>query len=274
MVSLELEARLDNLLSTAQEETIDIDIFAPIPEREECPICLIPLPNSNEVIYLSCCGKRICKGCINKNMITGLKKGKRILEQKCAFCQQTLAPGQKRIKSLKKLMKKNDPYAFIEMARCYKTGDWVFQSETKSLEMYIRAAELGHAVAFGKLGLYYEEGVLVEQDTSKALEYHKIAAKKGSLNAHGYLSHFHGKNRHIQTSIKHMKVAASAGDKGAIDGLMAYFKDKFLSKEDLTQSLRAYQATNSEIMSKDRENARLFEESSRKGETPPAQCFE
>ena len=44
MASLELEARLDNLLSTAQEETKDIDLFAPIPAREECPICLQILP--------------------------------------------------------------------------------------------------------------------------------------------------------------------------------------------------------------------------------------
>ena len=37
MVSLELDARLDNLLSTAQAETVDIDIFAPIniTEREK-----------------------------------------------------------------------------------------------------------------------------------------------------------------------------------------------------------------------------------------------
>ena len=34
MTTLELEARLDNLLSTAQIETADIDIFAPIAERE------------------------------------------------------------------------------------------------------------------------------------------------------------------------------------------------------------------------------------------------
>jgi len=34
----ELEARLNNLLSTAQVETKDIDLFAPIEEKEECPI--------------------------------------------------------------------------------------------------------------------------------------------------------------------------------------------------------------------------------------------
>ena len=46
MASLELKARLDTLLSTAQAETADIDLFATIDiqEREECPICMIPLP--------------------------------------------------------------------------------------------------------------------------------------------------------------------------------------------------------------------------------------
>ena len=48
MISLELEARLDNLLCTAQAETADIDLLAPliITEREECPICLLPLPTN------------------------------------------------------------------------------------------------------------------------------------------------------------------------------------------------------------------------------------
>ena len=95
MVSLELEARLDNLLSTAQEETADIDLFAPIAEREECPICLIPLPfNDSEINLTMCCGKMICYGCTYKHMLTG--KNKKGLshswedykeDYKCPFCQ-------------------------------------------------------------------------------------------------------------------------------------------------------------------------------------------
>ena len=189
MVSSELEARLDNLLTTAQTETADIDLFAPIPEREECPICLIPMPNDDEVIFKSCCGKLICLGCMYKQMVTGLKKGKHPDEYKCALCRQPSLSGQKRIKRLKKLMKKNDPDAFIEMAKEYKTGEITLQSDTKALEMYICSAELGLADGFGKLGWYYEEGIAVEQDMSKALEYYEITAKKGSLDAHKYLAH-------------------------------------------------------------------------------------
>lgn len=63
MVSLELEARLDNLLSTAQTETADIDLFEPINEKEECPICMIPLlPADTDATFMYCCGKNVCNG--------------------------------------------------------------------------------------------------------------------------------------------------------------------------------------------------------------------
>ena len=92
MATLDLEARLDNLLATAQEETKDIDLFAPIQEREECPICLIPLPfNRNQSMFKFCCGKTICNGCAFKHILTDLnKKGvsKIFEEHKCPFCCQ------------------------------------------------------------------------------------------------------------------------------------------------------------------------------------------
>ena len=74
MASLELEARLDNLLSTAHRETADINLFAPITEREECPICMIPLPfEENEILFKMCCGKTICHGCDCKQKMTDMK---------------------------------------------------------------------------------------------------------------------------------------------------------------------------------------------------------
>ena len=62
----------------------------------------------------------------------------------------------------------------------------------------------------------------------------------------------------IQKSINHYKVAASAGYKDAMDRLMRFYKDKVLSKEDLTQTLRAYQASINNMKSKDRDEARAF----------------
>lgn len=55
--------------------------------------------------------------------------------------------------------------------------------------------------------------------------------------------------------------------------MMAY-KDKLLSKDELTQTLRAFQVSSNEMKSKARENARLMEESRKKGERLPAHLLE
>jgi len=182
MVSLELEARLDNLLSTAQTETADIDIFAPITEREECPICLIPLPIQDyEAAFSTCCGKHICNGCAYKHALAEKEKAYDDPDKRlglCAFCRQPYAPKDS-IKRLRKLMKKNIPGAFMSMAIHYQSGDGVLQSYTRSLEMYISAAEIGHANAYTNIGTFYEAGLVVEQSVNKAVEFYEIAAKKG-----------------------------------------------------------------------------------------------
>jgi len=259
MTSLELEARLDNLLSTAQTETADIDQFAPIQEREECPICLIPLPFSEDQhIYKECCGKIICNGCSYKHMLTDRRNGGDSHswdDYKCAFCLQK--DGQMNyVKSAKKLMKKKNPHAFIAMAIKYKEGDGVFQSDTRALEMYIRAAEIGHARAYFEIAMHYVQGIAVEQNSLKALEYFKVSAKKGDLEAHRALASYeeiHGNN---QKSVNHLKVAANAGDKDSMDDLMKAYKLKHLPKEVLNQVLRAFQEANDLTKNKDRDDAR------------------
>ena len=268
MTTLELEARLDNLLTTAQAETADIDIFAPLPEREECPICMIPLPLiDSEIRFMTCCGKSLCMGCTIKNILSDMKKGTPSDKRKCAFCRLPISKNN--MKALKKLMKNNNPEAFMAMAQEYKSGEDVFQSDTKALEMYAHAAELDLANAFDHIGYSYREGILVEQDTSKALVFYEIAAKKGSLMAHQYLASFHVKNGNIDISIRHLTVAASAGDQDSMDLLMKAYKDKLLSKEELTQTLRAFQEAKDLMKSEDRDTARLLEESRIRGEDPP-----
>ena len=258
MVSLELEARLDNLLSTGQKETANVSLFAPIPLKEECPICLIPLPlRETESVFMSCCGKNICQGCSYKQTSIDIKKGVPRNEQKCAFCCQ-IESTTNMIKSLRKLMKKNNADAFIVMAGEYESGQRTLQSDTRALEMRIRAAELGLAQAFSIIALNYIEGDIVERDTSKAFEFLEIAAKKGSWTAHAYLAKERKHENMMQRSIDHYKVAACAGHQASMDNLIILYKQKLLSKDELTQTLRACQASNNEMKSTDRDDARAF----------------
>ena len=44
----------------------DEDLFKQPPPREECPICMLPLPlDDGETDYQACCGKVICCGCMH-----------------------------------------------------------------------------------------------------------------------------------------------------------------------------------------------------------------
>ena len=316
MPNLELKARLDNLLSTAQAETSHIDVLAPIivADREECPLCMIPISiKPKETIFKHCCGKHICVGCSVAQSMNDLKNRVPDHKKKCAFCRQQSPKNT--IKALKKLMKKNNPNAFMAMAGRYRTGDGVIQSDTKMLEMHIRAAELGDAKAFGAIGLHYLEGIGVEQDRSEELSFYEVAAKKGDIQAHHQIAEFHNRSaglgiaqmhalireyysessalecdrsnafveineivqnmgsekapQHLiaalqetngiyQKSITHLKVAANAGYQQAMDSLMELYKMKAVPKEDLTQTLRAFQASTAEMKSKDRDDVRAM----------------
>ena len=257
---LELEAQLDNLLTTSQKETIDIDLFAPITDREECPICMLPLPyDDNEITFMPCCGKHICSGCIHKGVLTDLANGTPKHETaKCSFCRQK---PKNSIKELKKLMKRDNSQAFMQMVFRYNQGEGVIQSDTRALEMLTKAAEFGEAEAFAQLGKYYENGNVIEQDLSKSLEFYELGAKKGSINCHQQLAVFHWRNGNFHKNIQHIKVAASAGDKVSMGALTRFYKDnkdKLLSKDELAQTLRAHQASLNEMKSKERDDAIAF----------------
>ena len=65
-------------------ELHDEKLFKEPPPREECPICLIPLPlDASEMAFKSCCGKLICKGCIYA--MEESEEGGDL----CAFCHTT-----------------------------------------------------------------------------------------------------------------------------------------------------------------------------------------
>ena len=136
---------------------------------------------------------------------------------KCPFCRQPPIRGMNKVvKAMKKLMKKDNPDAFNEMAGSYQKGDGVIQSDTKAFELIIRAAEVGHANAHAVIANSYRRGHLVGQDISKAFKFYEIAAKKGSIGAHNDIAVTYG----IQTQIgiKHLKIVASAEVK-KVDGL-------------------------------------------------------
>ena len=74
-------------------EISDDELFKEPPHKEDCPICLLPIPFANgfcnvDSAYQACCGKSLCMGC-NFAAVEGAFKGE--LKHLCAFCR-TPAP--------------------------------------------------------------------------------------------------------------------------------------------------------------------------------------
>ena len=77
-------------------------LFNETPPREECPICMLSLLHESETAsFFSCCGKRICNGCIYTMRETG---GKNM--ELCPFCKTPPAISEEeevgRVKKLSK----------------------------------------------------------------------------------------------------------------------------------------------------------------------------
>ena len=61
-------------------ELHDEQLFKDI-ELDDCPLCFLPMPYGDQTTFMSCCGKRICDGCIYAFENSG---GRSDL---CAFCR-------------------------------------------------------------------------------------------------------------------------------------------------------------------------------------------
>lgn len=60
----EIEAAIIALVEKLEEELHDVDVFSPLSEKEDCPVCFLPMSCPDNAGYVPCCGKTICKGCI------------------------------------------------------------------------------------------------------------------------------------------------------------------------------------------------------------------
>ena len=116
------------------------------PPGDECPICFLILPSLNTGRrYMSCCGKFICRGCIYAGAWAFVG-----YDQLCSFCRTPASKsGEESIEWIKKRVKVDDAVSIHVLGCDYAAGrDGLSQDRAKALELWHRAAELGHAGAY------------------------------------------------------------------------------------------------------------------------------
>jgi len=234
-------------------ELYDEKLFKEV-EPEECPICMLPLPSAGQTTgrttIESCCGKRICNGCI---YAMEMSEGKDL----CAFCRTPYAFSTKEeIKRIKKLMDKGNSRAFNTLGFAYKRGDYGLPQDTeKANELYLKAGELGCAVAYYNLGNSYKDGTGVEVDMKKCKHYWELAAMKGCVTARHNLGCSEGAAGNERRAMKHFMIAARAGEKSSLNMVKKGYIEGLVTKDEYANTLRAYQKIQDEMKSDERDKA-------------------
>ena len=234
-------------------ELYDEKLFKEV-EREECPICLLPMPiDTRESIFHVCCGKNICNGCCYEMV---LSEGKDL----CPFCRaQTRAMSpHEHVKRMKKLIDNGNALAFYQLGGYYERGlNGVPQDSRKAVELYLKAGQHGCPGGYFNLGMSYDEGEGVEVDKKKAKHYYELAAIGGSIQARNNLGCMEGEAGNEQRALKHLTLAAKAGNKLSLDIVKDGFMGGMITKDEYENTLRLYQARQDEMKSDARDKARV-----------------
>ena len=240
-------------------ELHDEKLFEDHPPREECPICMLPLPiDADEQSFESCCGKIICNGCVHAMTIEDIKKGKKNEEiNMCPYCRTPPhISDEDYVERIDKLMKNGNADAF-----CVYAGDFLLgrlglqQDQVKANELLLKAGELGCAAAYHNLGNSYYAGRGVEIDEKKAMHYYELAAMNGNLKARHNLGATEYDAGNYARAFKHLILSARAGYKLSLDNVKKGFMNGYVTKEEYANTLREYQNSQDEMKSKARDKA-------------------
>lgn len=240
VTAADIETMADNIGKVTLSSDNDNDeLFNDPPPKEDCPICMLPLPYTSgmcgvNITYQPCCGKAICSGCIDEMLDGNMRK-------LCPFCREPHHKSNKELlKRYKKRMKLNCPEAFFSMGSGYRFGLYGLPKNfSKGLDLYIQCAKLGSPSAQCAIGNIYMLGVdSVAKDTKKAIHYFKLAAKQGDLWARNRLGIIEKEMGNIDIAMKHFIMAARTGCDHSLTEVGVGYKAGHVTKDEYASTLR------------------------------------
>ena len=240
----------------------DDDLFKVPPPKEDCPICMQPIPYENGIcgvtrVYQPCCGKLLCGGCVVAAQIE-MHKGN--MKRLCPFCRVPIQRSDKEMmKRIKKRLKVNDTEAFFTLGMKYHYGKMgLAQDANKAWELMNRSAELGSVRARYNIAVAFHSGDGVEKNTSKAVHHYKLAAIGGHERARLWLGIIEMSNGHINYAMKHFMIAAKSGLDEALKEVGKGYKAGHVTKDEYAMTLRAHKDSQDEMKSEKRTKSAKF----------------
>jgi len=242
-------------------ELHDEKLFKLPPPKEDCPICFIQLPSINTGWrFQSCCGKVICSGCVHAPVYDN--QGNEVDNKLCPFCRDPL-PGsdEEAVERTKKLMNAEDPIAIHNTGCDYRDGTCGFpRDHTRALELFHRAAELGHAKAYGAIGYAYDVGRGAEIDKKKAMHYYELSAMGGNAAARHNLGNVEKSSGNFDRALKHYMIAIEGGSSQTLEYIKSLYLNGQATKEDYSKALQSYQDYIGKIKSRQRDQAAAYDD--------------
>jgi len=253
----QLRLHLRSNTTTANNNNDEV-LFQEPPPKEDCAICMLPMPYSAQIIpkktYQPCCGKVLCDGCTNA-ALDKMRKGE--LKQSCSFCRVPMPlTGKELVKRIKKRMKLKDGEAFYHLGVHYKNGYCGLSKDlNKAIELYKQAVEFGSLEAHIFMANAYENGNGVDQDFEKAIHHFEIASIRGHESARYALGWYEEQKGNMDRAMKHYLIAAKCGYDDGIEVVGRGYKAGLVTKDEYATALRTHQRTLDEMKSEQRSKA-------------------
>ena len=208
-------------------------------ELDFCPLCLlaIPMPMHEHSAFYTCCMKAVCKGCA----IAAFKRG---LIGTCPFCR---APQEKNdeetLRRIQKRVVARDPEATRRLGDHHLVGKYGLEkSESRAIELWSEAAELGSTTALFKMGMaYYDEDKGSSQDKAKGIHFFELAAMQGDADSRVKLALAELEDGNEDRAVRHLMISAKMGYKPSLDQIKKMFEVGFATKAQYTEGLKGYQ---------------------------------
>ena len=256
--------------SEASEISEELGMFES-PPKEDCVICMLPLPlESMMASYQACCGKRLCGGCVieHARVINATNEEREtnedlahlpLLDETCAFCREPIPDPPPSLENLRRLQKRvelGDAEATKQLGLHYTVGGYGLPvDKRKALELFHRSADLGDARACNELcKAYLDSDYLgVSLNPAMAFKYQVLAAKRGHAIARHSLGRLEMGKGNMDLAVRHWRISAAAGLKESASKLIKCFQHGHISKGDLEESIRAQHNAREEARSDERD---------------------
>ena len=222
------------------------------PEGDFCPLCLlaIPFPVYRHYVFYTCCMKKVCKGCI----FAAFKQGSRA----CPFCRApNTVNDEEALGMIQKRVAARDPEAIAHLGDLHLHGSYGLEkNNSRAIELWTEAAELGSTKAQFKLGTAYYDGDWgVSQDKAKGVHFFELAAMEGNVESRSTLGGIEVMNGNDDRAVQHLLISAKMGHKGSLDLIKAMFIAGKATKAQNAEALKGYQDAVEEMKSPQRDEA-------------------